>query len=176
MDKIGYFDWMYDLVCGDRFAEDISYRKLLKHLNDTEFIYFLSMDSNRAADGTDLRYRYLYETGNNDGFRKQKDKPCSVLEMMVALAIRCEETIMDNPAIGDRTREWFWGMIRSLGLNAMRDDRYDCDYVEEVLTNFLYRKYSPDGRGGLFVIPNCDRDLRKVEIWVQLLWYLDTIT
>ena len=83
---------------------------------------------------------------------------------------------MDNPAIGDRTAQWFWGMICSLGLNGMRDDRYDYDLVEEKITKFLYREYEPNGKGGLFTIRNCDRDLRNVEIWIQLLWYLDTIT
>ena len=39
----------------------------------------------------------------------------------------------------------------------------------------MNRTYSPDGDGGLFTVRNCDRDLRNVEIWIQMCWYLDTI-
>jgi hypothetical protein len=104
------------------------------------------------------------------------DGPCSVLEMMIALAIRCEETIMDDPDIGDRTRQWFWGMIINLGLGGMTDANFDPDFVDDSVLRFLNRDYEPDGRGGLFTIRNCHRDLRDVEIWYQLCWYLDSIT
>ena len=43
IDKIRneYFEWMYDLVCGKRYSQEISYRKLLMLLHDTEFISIL---------------------------------------------------------------------------------------------------------------------------------------
>jgi hypothetical protein len=102
--------------------------------------------------------------------------PCSVLEMMVALAIYAEEHIMSNPQIGNRISQWFWNMVVSLGLGDQMDNRFDRRYVEGVLQRFLNRKYEPNGQGGLFTIRNCDRDLRKVEIFYQLCWYLGTIT
>ena len=103
------------------------------------------------------------------------DGPCSVLEMMIALAIRCEENIMDDPNIGDRTSQWFWGMVVNLGLGSMVDCRFDKQFVDETIRIFLNRKYAPNGNGGLFTIRDCDKDLRKVEIWHQLCWYLDKI-
>ena len=103
------------------------------------------------------------------------DGPCSVFEMMVALAQRCE-AVMDDPKIGDRTGQWFWGMIASLGLNGMSDNHYDEKYVKDVINRFLDREYEPNGKGGLFTIRNCEHDLRDVEIWYQLCWYLDTIS
>ena len=99
--------------------------------------------------------------------------PCSVLEMMIALAIRCEETIMDNPLYGDRTAQWFWRMMSNLGLGLMTDDIYDRDLVKQKIDRFLNREYDPDGKGGLFYIRGCAEDLRNVEIWAQLCWYLD---
>ena len=171
-----YFEWMYNLVCGDRFAKSISYRKLLWYLHDTEFRWTIPKDVNRAEDGIDLRYRFAYECSFPAAVESYLDGPCSVLEMMVALAIRCEENIMDDPAIGNRTGKWFWGMINNLGLGAMSDSRFNGRLVEEVIERFLDRKYYPDGRGGLFRVRNCTTDLRTVEIWYQLCWYLDSIT
>ena len=96
--------------------------------------------------------------------------------MMVGLAIRCEETIMDDTNIGDRTGQWFWGMIVNLGLGSMFDNNYDRQLVETNVERFLEREYDYNGKGGLFTIRHCDRDLRDVEIWYQLCWYLDSIT
>lgn len=165
-----YFKWLFDLVCKDRYSDRISYEKLLRYLHDTEFIFSIRRDEGRAKDGIDLRDRF------EDIYGGHITGPCSVLEMMVALALRCEETIMDDGAIGDRTGQWFWGMVVNLGLGSMSDDRFDINYVESVVYRFLYREYEPDGRGGLFTIKKCEYDLRNVEIWFQLLWYLDCIT
>lgn len=171
-----YFEWLYDLVCGERFSRGISFRKLLVQLYNTDFIYIHPRDINRAKDGADLRYRFALIQGLDDVPPYLDGYPCSVLEMMVALAIRCEETIMDDPQIGDRTSQWFWGMVNNLGLGAMFDDVYDSDTVDYILNRFLYREYEPDGRGGLFTIRGCEYDLRKAEIWHQLNWYLNNIT
>lgn len=168
-----YFEWMVGIVCDDRYSESISYRKLLMHLHDTIFDYSVPMDANRASDGVGLRRRYSLHHDTH-GVRLDIGR-CTVLEMMVALSIRCEEEIMDDPYIGDRTSQWFWGMIANLGLGDVTDDVYDRDLVDDILNRFLDREYQPDGRGGLFRVKNCEYDLRDVEIWYQLLWYLNSI-
>lgn len=172
-----YFEWMYRLLCGGPSEKEQTYRKLLTHLHDTEFTYTIPMDGNRAEDGIDLRYRFGRESRYYDyEIAAELDNcPCSVLEMMAALAIRCEEHIMDDPDIGNRTRQWFWSMIESLGLRGMVDSRYEEDYVDFTLQRFLNHEYGCDGSGGLFTILNCPYDLRTVEIWYQMCWYLDEI-
>lgn len=166
-----YFDWLCDLVCRNRHSKAVSYSRLLTRLHETEFTYSIPMDRNRAENGVALRWRFYCETG----YRNRSNESCSVLEMMVALAIACEETIMDDPNIGDRTGQWFWGMIVNLGLGSMTDYRFDVIYVDGVIQRFLDRDYEPNGKGGLFTIKNCKFDLRTVEIWNQLCWYLGTI-
>lgn len=171
-----YFEWLFDLVCGERYSKQISYRKLLMRLHSIEFRYLLPMDRNRAENGMSLRYRFaLTQDYDSDLVHEVLDGPCSVLEMMIALAICCEETIMDDPCIGDRTGQWFWGMVVNLGLGSMRDDKFDKKYVDEIVERFLDREYEPNGRGGLFTIKDCDEDLRDVEIFHQLCWYLNSI-
>lgn len=172
--KEDYFEWMYGLVCKDRYNRDISYRKLLTHLHNTEFIYTIRNDSNRAEDGYDLRYRYEYYE-NIDDIERYISGPSSIFEMILALAIRCEESIMDDPAKGNRTGQWFWMMINNLGLGGMYDSNFDAEYVDDVVYRFINHKYEPDGRGGLFVIRDCEYDMRKLEIWDQLCYFTDTI-
>ena len=174
-----YFEWLFNLVCGARFGEEVSFRKLLIHLHSTEFRYLIPKDENRAREGQNLRYRFALTQMPNTPEYVILDilaGPCSVLEMMVALAIYAEEHVMDNPQVGDRTGQWFWNMVVSLGLGDQMDNRFDRRHVEDTLERFMNRKYSPNGQGGLFTIRGCDRDLRKVEIFYQLCWYLDTIT
>lgn len=170
-----YFEWMTDLV---RNRKTSSYSKLLKYLHEKEFTYIIEMDDNRAGDGVDFRYRFGYENGYSDvEIAKYIDnKPCSILEMMVALAFRIEEHIMSNPDIGDRTGKWFWGMIENMGLKTMTDATFDVRYANEVVERFLNREYGRDGKGGLFTVKNCRYDLRGIEIWYQACWYLNQIT
>ena len=171
-----YFNWLYHKACGGRYPDTISYRKLLLQLHSIPFRWVIARDENRAEDGIYLRRRFAYDYTDIEDADEYLTEPCSVLEMMLALAIRCEETIMDDPEMGDRTTQWFWGMIATLGLGSMSDDRFDRLYVVDVINRFLNREYEPNGKGGLFKVRNCDYDLRDIEIWIQLLWYLDSIT
>lgn len=168
-----YFDWMYQLVCSNR-NKRLSYRKLFCQLFDTEFIYILGMDSNRADDGINLRYRFGYECHHPDPMIATllDNRPCSVLEMMIALSMRCEENIMVDPDVGDRIGQWFWNMIVSLGLGSMSDGRYDKNYVADVLERFINREYERNGHGGLFTVEYTNTDMRTAEIWTQMHLYL----
>ena len=172
-----YFNWMYDLICIDRYSKRLSYRKLLEYLFQTDFTYIIGLDGNRAEDGINLRYRFGQEKGYADAEISNylDDRECSVLEMMVALSMRCEEHIMDDPDIGNRTGKWFWDMIENLELDTMTDTYFDERYVDSVIERLLNRKYGRNGEGGLFYIRNCRYDLRSEEIWYQMMWYLDSV-
>lgn len=170
-----YFDWLSDLVYKYQYSGQFSYRKLLKYLHSIDFRYSVPKDRNRAEDGIELRYRFADEYITVENEVPYVEEPCSVLEMMVALAIRCEESIMDDPTKGDRTGQWFWGMITNLGLGSMKDPKFDRVYVHDVIERLLDRDYEPDGTGGLFTVRDCMYDMRTVEIWRQLCYYLDTI-
>lgn len=171
-----YFEWMFELVSDKDYIGKSSYRKLLMYLHSTAFrhLSFVPNDNNRAEDGKNLRDRFAYEQGYVNVF-EYLDGPCSVLEMMIALAIKCEEHIMNDPDIGNRTAKWFWDMIRSMGLYSMNDKAYSKAYTTKIVSDFLNREYRYDGKGGLFTITDCPYDMRDVEIWYQMCWYLNTI-
>lgn len=169
-----YFEWMLSFVYNDKYFKRLSFRRVLEYLYLREFYYILPMDDNRAQDGIALRYRFGREKGIDDReIASVLDvKPCSVLEMMVALSIRIEENIMSSYEVGDRTGQWFWTMMSSLGLGHMYDSNFNIHIVNDILHDFLERKYEPNGKGGLFTLSNPPEDLRNVEIWYQMNWYL----
>lgn len=170
-----YFEWLCRKVCNP--AQRQNYSELLYFLHSVEFTSVLIMDRNRAEDGTSLRYRYSYEKNiDSNEVYSVLDEPCSVLEMMVALSIRCEEDIMGNNEEGDRTGKWFWKMIESLGLSDFTDSYFDLDEAEIIISRFLARDYDRNGQGGLFTVPGSPQDLRDVEIWIQMNWYINPLT
>lgn len=170
-----YFEWLCGLI-SECFHVD-RYNLLLQYLFDKDFVYILEMDGNRLEDGVDLRSRFAYEKEYDDAWvcERLEHRRCSVLEMMVALSLRCEEHIMGDSELGDRTGLWFGKMIENLELDRADDDNFSEYYADNIIERMLKRQYEPDGRGGLFTVENCTRDLRQVEIWYQLCWYLNTI-
>lgn len=170
-----YFNWLCDFTVSKKIRPIKTYRKLLALLHDIEFIPIIPNDENRAQDGIDLRLRFSRRY-NCDYYNVQDF--CSVLEMMIALALRCEEQIMCDPEIGNRTYYWFSLMIENLGLSEYTDDKFTRSNepeVVDIINRFIDRDYEPNGRGGLFVIDNFRYDLRDEEIWNQMCWYLNTL-
>lgn len=172
-----YFRWLCDTISLCRVSKIRPFTKLLSHLHRIEFTYSLEMDANRADDGIRLRYRFgsIYKYSDSVISNYLDTMPCSILEMMVALSLGCEEHIMKDHELGDRTGEWFWGMINNLRLGTMTNSTYNNDRVEDTIQKLMDRDYGYYGEGGLFTISNTRRDLRDVDIWYQMCWYLNTI-
>lgn len=175
--KKEYFEWMCNKVYDKKYCKNKSYQKLLTLLNKIEFYCIIPMDVNRADDGISLRYRFAYDNGYDYSMIDLYfgDSPCSVLEMMVALATRCEEDIMSNTELDTSVGTWFWKMIINLDLYSVTDDDFDESYVNYRIDILLNREYERNGEGGLFTVKYARKDLRIVEIWYQMNWYLDEI-
>lgn len=169
-----YYEWLCDLIKDSKPSRRVTYNKLVSYLYNTEFSYVIPMDGNRYEDGIELRYRFGYDHSIDAPIIASylDVNPCNVLEMMVALAFRCEEHIMFNPENGILSGRWFWKMISNLGLDRMDDNNYDEEYVNNVVWRFLNRDYDRDGRGGLITLPDCPYDLRSMDIWSQMMHYL----
>ena len=171
-----YFDWMVSILIPD-VNKRVVYSNLLDTLNSLEFIPSMDMDYNRLNDGRELRYRF----GNDEGFGKGSIScyldlyPCSMLEMMCALSLRIEETIMSDPEIGDRTWFWFDEMLNSLGLIGQINYNFDYGLILSNINAFNRRQYDSNGRGGLFTIDDPSVDLRGLEIWYQMNLYIKQV-
>ena len=57
----------------------------------------------------------------------------------------------------------------------MTDDVFDKTYIYGRVSMFMDRTYEPDGDGNIIYIPNIREDLRDIEIWCQMCWYMDSI-
>lgn len=172
-----YLDWMYDKVCNDRYSKKNTYRLLFEYLYEKVFYYIIPMDGNRAEDGVDLRYEFGREFNYPEAMIATylDNRPCSVLEMMIALAIRCENNIMEDDDYGNRVGQWFWEMIVSLGLGHMNDDNFDFVFVDNTIDRFLERKYERNGEGSLFKVEDQAKDMRTIEIWYQMHAHLSEV-
>lgn len=164
---VNYLNWLSEIAIPDADQRDL-YQKLLLGLYSEDFYWSVKNDGNRAGDGENLRWIFEDETG----LICEKEGPCSVLEMLVALARDCENEIMYDPDEGDRTGVWFWEMIENLGLGEMDDWCFDLDQFDLVMRRFLDRKYGADGDGGPFYICGFRGDMRRIELWYQLNFYM----
>lgn len=171
MIKGQYYDWL------SSFANLSAHSLLLKKLYLTPFEWIIPFDANRADDGIDLRYRFGREHGISDAIiaTELDDCPCSILELIVALALRIEEQIMGDESMGNQTSAYIQLMLSSLGLMCYTNRAYSEREIDDILDRFVNRQYTRTGRGGLFEIPDLDysRDMRNAEIWYQMCWYLN---
>lgn len=159
-----YFNWLCAKVL---YTNPPVYVGLMRVLYQTEFAWVVAGDQNRAEDGCELRDNFLRETQlRNEQY--WYDAPCSVFEVLVALADRV------SFQTGQSLQEWFWIFMANLGLDEYRQvSDSDVPIIEDILFNFVWRQYDSSGHGGIFPLrwPRCDQ--RKVELWYQFFDYLE---
>lgn len=172
-----YFEWLYRKVYSVEYYNKQSYRELLLYLFNYKFIWYYEMDENRAKNGISLRYRFGYESDYSDDFIRQNLDiyDCSVLEMIIALAIDIEENIMLDPLYGDRTGQWFWNMMSSLGIGNQDDSNFNESHTAKKISIFMTHHYKRNGQGGLFTIHTQDVDMTQHDIWWQALQYVNEL-
>ncbi len=136
-------------------------------IRDFEWGPRFSDDENRAKDGLELRERFADSIGIPVSELGLDWKPCSCLEMMVALAHRIEYEIVAIPGEED-VPKWFWTFMRNMGLDPSDIGTEDIRYVDFCIERWLKRKYSRDGSGGIFVVNDSYFDMRKMTIWKQM--------
>ena len=85
-----YFNWLCAKVMQiENPTPSLTYWNLLRELHNTEFVWLISGDDNRAADGLDLRLEFTREAS----LPPDPNWPyigCSILEMFIALSSRAQ--------------------------------------------------------------------------------------
>lgn len=173
-----YFQWLCGLVGIS--TPGHSYWSLGRELHKKVFYWTVPNDDNRAEDGKKLREEFFEETSSKyhspDNYMDCLDEPCSVFEMLIGLSDRIQDILFD-PSNEDGTTEYFWVLIRNLGLEVFTDedfsDRMGPYGVNLILEKLLERDYDWKGNGGLFPLRHAQKDQRKVEIWYQMSSYIN---
>lgn len=168
-----YFDWLYNIVDDS----DYKYENLVNHIFGIDFdektTILIDKDHNRIADAYELREDFIKEQlsrEDEDIICIFRDRPCSVLEVLIALAYRMEDVMVIN-----RFPIWFWEMLSNLGLESYDDDNFtrnDIRNVDRIINRWLDHNYEYNGEGGLFPLNDPPKDQRTEEIWYQMSAYL----
>lgn len=138
-----------------------TFNDILIEMYNMPFKSYLEKDDARVADGLSLRKDYKGADPLSDS------DPVSVLEVIIALAIRMEiEYVSDLNTY--RIRETFLRLIDNLGLLKISNK----GKARLILNNFVNRTYRPNGVGGLFPMKNTVRDQREVDLWSQMNEYI----
>lgn len=164
-----YFDWLVDLVNADDFL------RLCTIMDGLDFTYILPLDENRIDDAFELRDIYTDETGDDHG---RNFTSCSLFEMIVAMAVRCDRDIMYEASIGHRYSLWFHCFVENLFEGkARRAEQYMTEEeVIDICSRFMNRDYERDGTGGMFPVKHDRRDQRRVQIWLQMnIWLVENV-
>lgn len=163
-----YIHWLTDKVGGDNGC-----LFLMLKLFDTQFYAYDEEDTNRVSDALSYRDVYIYNFGQEEDMEWARTAPCSLLEILISLAIKLEDDIMYVPSGGSCAAKWFWMFLENLGLDDLSDAYWSADAEEAVsysAERFMSREYDSDGSGGnIFVIQeeHCDLDMRKLHLWQQ---------
>lgn len=157
-----YYNWLCNLVGPDYYSN--LFALLYQHL----FCSDMELDRGRAEEGIDLRYIFKEKT---NGQYKTPKGPCKFLEMMVALAIRCENQIMQDDRYPDRTKDWFHAMIENLGLSEATDSNWSYrwqKYADEQIRRVNDRDYRHTKKRNGCLWPLDHDDPSKYDIWIQM--------
>jgi hypothetical protein len=159
-----YFNWLCAKILYDN--RNI-YVDLLRMMHQTEFVWIVVGDKNRADEGIELRGDFIRESHYEpDPFWARAG--CSVLEMIFGLAKRAE-FLTDMPA-----KDWFWMIMSHLELDEYRQmTEEDVPHIQEVLDRLVWRLYEPNGYGGMFPMRWPKRDQTKLEIWFQFCEFVE---
>ena len=153
-----YFNYLISKIGTHRSA---AHSKLLNYLADREFKWSMPIDENRATDGIDLRLKYIDESAepceiSDRDFTKtdeflawSRTYYCSWLEMLTALAIRCEDVMAEYHQ--NNVNFWFWLIIDNVfdvNMSNSRFDQEECDkeldQIERHIKSLSFGKISPD--------------------------------
>lgn len=166
-----YYEWLCDKIDLVPGTFDI----LIRELYGLSFRWKLDLDENRAEDGYVLR-GYFHNPDGSTALDALSDRPCSILEMLIALAQKMDY-LMSDTGRGDRTKIWFWEMLENLGLTAFSDDSFDEPFgddmtrlgeIRSICDRWMDREFTYRGYGSPFPLMSPQRDQRDQHMIDQM--------
>lgn len=166
-----YFRWLLAIL-GFKNPATCGYISMLSYMYSRDFKLtdpIVGHDDNRLNDGFDLRA--LYSNNFTDPeFPPIFEEPVSVLEVLVAFAVRIDDDVMYNGSL--HASKWFFIMVDNLGMTGFKDEYLGIDWViddeEQIIDIWMSRQYGPDGKGSIFPVKYTTFDQRNLEMWYQM--------
>lgn len=141
-----YLEWL---------SESVGCKKnIAAILHSVDYYYSIPMDGNRYEDGIELRYKF----GESNGYSHAEcsdldDRPCSVLEMMVAFSLRLSSSVFDNDDSDRAAHFIFENMLW---------------YIRQNLRVSKIRIYDTmDGKQYWFPLKHATKNPNEIEVWYQ---------
>lgn len=165
-----YLNWLLKDKLGSSDREICNYTTLFAQLHEpSRFVVVKSTDMALMKKGLDLRYEYSvckrYASPVSIAIVPSLGT-CTFLEMLIALSFdaadRVEYPNAQSMVIGRISpRQFFWDFLTNLRLTQFTNEVYDMqgfeeivDTVTQIVNNFEYGEYNPDGsNGGCVIIP-----------------------
>lgn len=170
-----YFKWLSALVFPNEEIQR-NYIGLLNLLYEIRYVWNpnIPLDENRYIDGINLRESFSYKSKiPSDIVKNSIQGPCNILEMICALGIRIDNDIMATYYTGyDHGYFWIQKMLKNLNILQYDDSNFDENAIRVKINDFLQRRYSENGFGGLFYVLNSEKDMRSMNIWDQMCYYI----
>ena len=149
-----YYLWLDSLV------NDGNHNLLIRYLYSQPYRWQFILDENRTAGGLNLRRTFANESGVI--IQDVGSGPCSILEMLIALAGRMTEFLESD------IFNWFWVLMRNLHLDEFDDNHFDESSARDILNRWLDREYDAQGNGSLFPVSRYGGDCRNLDVWGQM--------
>jgi hypothetical protein len=169
-----YFLWLRNMVHMTNYNHRC-YSDLSRILHSKDFTWYVPNDDNREMDGKLLRRRFAQVMSyEEEEIEEILSGPCSMLEMLIALASRLD--FIMSKGNEEHVAEWFWEMLANIGLDKFTNDYLSFEdklyQIDNILYILLERKYLRNGQGGgLFPLKHASKDQRTVELWDQMNTY-----
>lgn len=179
-----YFEYLCDLVDIHPGSYKEDYSLLAYQLYSKEYYYLLPLDENRASDGKNLRIIFKDKCASEERVSDDlivryeantcpsQDEPARVLEVLIALAQRCDRDILYDNNLGDRTSDWFWMFLNNIGLDIFKNGKMDEPAVDYILNTWLDRDIGYNGENGLFPLSDAETNQKEVDLWYQMMTFL----
>ena len=147
------------------------YDDLFLYMHEIDYVYLNQKDHAREEDGLLLREKFVdckHKFAKTDHF---ENTPCSVLEVLAALAYRMDGEWTGDPS-DPRPDTMFMEMLHNLGVL-----RYKSEHHTIVRINSWMRgEISYYGEGGVFPLKKkgsrIKKDQRGLSLWEQMMCYI----
>lgn len=169
-----YEDYLWTLVDGNSETYK-NYRHLFDILCHYRFVSKIHKDENRENDGYLLRNRFAAEKNYSViEVLQLLTYDCTVCELLIALASRINSELISKPVDDDRTADWFWRMVRNLGLMRFKGELTGDQVIiiQTIIDIWMGRSFDFNGVGSPFPLNHPASDQRNIELWFQANYYI----